>query len=82
MEVNLKSSSWSEEVEVKTQSLTLVDNNQAAESATTKNPLAAMYSSNLDLTTNTQDKNNDSFILVSSKRKPKNRPKATELQEN
>ncbi|CAG8617376.1 14480_t:CDS:1, partial [Cetraspora pellucida] len=71
MEVNLESSSWSEEVEVETQSLTLVDNNQAAELAMTKSnslipkfkspsdPLAAMYSSNLDLTTNTQDENND-----------------------
>ncbi|CAG8790482.1 5467_t:CDS:1, partial [Cetraspora pellucida] len=94
MEVNLESSSWSEEVEVETQSLTLVDNDQAAESATTKSnslipkfkslsdPLAAIYSSKVDLTTNTQDENNDGFTLVSSKRKPKNRPKATELQEN
>ncbi|CAG8672354.1 12294_t:CDS:1, partial [Cetraspora pellucida] len=71
MKVNLKSSSWSKEVEVETQSLTMVDNDQAAESAMTKSnslipkfkspsdPLAAMYSSNLDLTTNTQDENND-----------------------
>ncbi|CAG8572122.1 7_t:CDS:2 [Cetraspora pellucida] len=45
-------------------------------------PLAAMYSSNLDLTTNTQDENNDGFTLVSSKRKLKNQPKATKSQEN
>ncbi|CAG8528816.1 6330_t:CDS:2, partial [Cetraspora pellucida] len=35
-------------------------------------PLATMYSSNLDLTTNTQNENNDGFTLVSSKRKSKN----------
>ncbi|CAG8716703.1 9917_t:CDS:1, partial [Cetraspora pellucida] len=60
-----------EEVEVEAQSLILVDNNQAEKPVTTKSnsliskfkslldPLAAMYSSNLDLTTNTQDENND-----------------------
>ncbi|CAG8705203.1 3157_t:CDS:1, partial [Cetraspora pellucida] len=44
--------------------------------------LAAIYSSNLDLTTNIQNENNDSFTLVFSKRKLKNQPKATKSQEN
>ncbi|CAG8652402.1 5803_t:CDS:1, partial [Cetraspora pellucida] len=89
MEDNLESL-WSEKVEVKTQSLTLVNNNQAEELVMTKSnslipkfkspldSLAAIYSSNLDLMTNTQDENNDGFTLVFVKRKLKNQPKATE----
>ncbi|CAG8788329.1 16957_t:CDS:1, partial [Cetraspora pellucida] len=85
-------SSWSEEVELHSQ--ILPDENQNLEASTPKgnslipriktpaDPLATLYSGSLSQPANFQNKDEDGFTLVSSKRKPKNRQKVTDLQEN
>ncbi|CAG8791073.1 3578_t:CDS:1, partial [Cetraspora pellucida] len=82
---------WSEEVELHSQTLsvekqilevnTVESNSLISRMKTPSDPLASMYSTS-NQTTNSQGKDEDGFTLVSSKRKPKNRQKATDQQEN